>query len=163
MYSNSKSSGEAVVRIETKSTVAGCGRRLLRQQGASTKPHRNAPQHRAVLTAQHCVQTAQGLDFQVVLLEWWQQARDTAPSSANLRQITANLINMHPAEIEGIVLQLFSLRASRVQAYGCYGLLREYRAEQSQFQEYDHSVRIDVDTHLQILAGNSCNSCCSSL
>ena len=46
----------------------------------------------------------------------------------------------------------------RVRAYGCYGLPRGYYGEQSQFQEYDHYVRIDVETYLQSLAGNSCNS-----
>ena len=46
-----ESSGEAVVRIETYSRVARSGQSLPRQLGASTKPHRNAPQQRAVLTA----------------------------------------------------------------------------------------------------------------
>ena len=85
----------------------------------------------------------------MVVLEQRQQARDTAPSRANLRQITPNLITMHPAEMEEIVLQPFSLGASRVQAYGCYGLFLGYRAKQNQFQEYDHYVRIDVDISAQ--------------
>ena len=57
---------------------------------------------------------------------------------------------MHPAEMEEIVLQPFSLRACCVQAYGCYGLLRGYRAEQSQFQEYHHYARIDVETFFKV-------------
>ena len=112
------------MRIEAYSRVARSGQRLPRQQGASTKQHRNTPQQRAVLTAQHCVQAAQGLDFQVVVLEWRQQARDTAPSRANLRQTTANLINMHSAEMERIVHQLLAyvLPACRpMDAMGCFG------------------------------------------
>ena len=61
--------------------------------------------------------------------------RDNAPSRANFRQIMANLIIMHPAETEEIVLQAYSLRASRVQAYRCYELLWGYRAEHGQIQE----------------------------
>ena len=84
--------------------------------------------------------------------------RDNAPSRANFRQIMANLIIMHPAETEEIVLQAYSLRASRVQAYRCYELLWGYRAEHGQIQECYRYVRKAVETYLQSLAGISCIS-----
>ena len=151
-----------MLSTETYSRVARSGHSLLRQQGSSTKPHRNAPQQRAVQRAQHCVQTARGWIF-----KWsrWNSGSSTAPSRANLRQVTSNLIIVHPAEMEQTVVHAFSLRASRVQAYGCYCLwLWGYRAEQSQFQLYDYYyVRVDVGTYLQSLAVNSCISACNSL
>ena len=71
---------------------------------------------------------------------------------------------MHPAEMEEIVLQLLSVRASRVQAYGCCLLLRGCRAEQSQLQECDHYDKLkrrDISSNLNWeIAYFSCNSLC---